>query len=116
VGVNHPWVAVRKLQDISVRTSRSLGAGRSRRFLARARRRGRLPEHRHDGRLGVATLLEASARAELALLPRRTITPVVSLGGGGYRLKSGDNGGGAIYHTNLFWSAGPVWMQRCPQR
>ncbi|HTD71300.1 MAG TPA: hypothetical protein VK647_12680, partial [Gemmatimonadales bacterium] len=37
--------------------------------------------------------------------PRRTITPVVSLGGGAYRLKSGDNGR-AIYHTNLFWVGG----------
>ena len=39
-----------------------------------------------------------------ALLPQRMITPGVSLGGG-YRLKSGDNGR-AIYHANLFWTGG----------
>jgi len=30
---------------------------------------------------------------------------VLSLGAGGYRLKSGDNGQ-TVYHTNAFWSGG----------
>ena len=50
-------------------------------------------------------LLEAFGRAELAVLPRGPVSPVVSLGVGGYRLKSDDNGQ-TVYHTNAFWSGG----------
>jgi len=108
LGVNHPWVALRKLQgvsgaDFTLLGRRTLGGGFS---LALAAGVGSLSIDTTGGGSVSATLLEASARAELALLPGRTITPVVSLGGGGYRLKSGDNGGGAIYHTNLFWVGG----------
>jgi len=107
LGVNHPWVALRKLQgvsgaDFTLLGRRTLGGGFS---LALAAGVGSLSIDTTGGGSVSATLLEASARAELALLPRRTITPVVSLGGGGYRLKSGDNGR-AIYHTNLFWIGG----------
>ena len=106
LGVNHPWVALRKLQgvsgaDFTLLGRRTFGGGFS---LALAAGVGSLSIDTTGGSAS-ATLLEASARAELALLPRRTITPVVSLGGGGYRLKGGDNGR-AIYHTNLFWVGG----------
>ena len=106
LGINHPWVALRKLQgvsgaDFTLLGRRTFGGGFS---LALAAGVGSLSIDTTGGSAS-ATLLEASARAELALLPRRTITPVVSLGGGGYRLKSGDNGR-AIYHTNLFWVGG----------
>src|SRR5207247_3409033 len=50
-------------------------------------------------------LLEGYGRAELALVPRGTVSPVLSLGAGAYRLKSGDNGQ-TVDHTNLFWSGG----------
>src|SRR6266566_3311166 len=50
-------------------------------------------------------LLEGYGRAEFALVPRGTVSPVLTLGAGGYRLKSGDNGQ-TVYHTNLFWSGG----------
>jgi len=33
------------------------------------------------------------------------VSPVLALGGGGYRLKSAD-GGQTFYHTNTFWSGG----------
>jgi hypothetical protein len=107
LGVNHPWVSVRKLQgvsgaDFTLLGRRTFGGGFS---LALATGVGSLSIDTTGGGSVSATLLEASARAELALLPGRTITPVVSLGGGGYRLKSGDNGR-AIYHTNLFWVGG----------
>jgi hypothetical protein len=107
LGVNHPWVRLRKLQgvsgaDFTLLGRRTFGGGFS---LALAAGVGSLSIDTTGGGSVSATLLEASARAELALLPRRTITPVVSLGGGGYRLKSGDNGR-AIYHTNLFWVGG----------
>ena len=107
LGVNHPWVALRKLQgvsgaDFTLLGRRTFGGGFS---LALGAGVGSLSIDTAGGGSVSATLLEASARAELALLPRRTITPVVSLGGGGYRLKSGDNGR-AIYHTNLFWVGG----------
>jgi len=107
LGVNHPWVSLRKLQgvsgaDFTLLGRRTFGGGFS---LALATGVGSLSIDTTGSGSVSATLLEASARAELALLPRRTITPVVSLGGGGYRLKSGDNGR-AIYHTNLFWVGG----------
>jgi len=107
LGVNHPWVALRKLQgvsggDFTLLGRRTFGGGFS---LALAAGVGSLSIDTTGGGSVSATLLEASARAELALLPRRAITPVVSLGGGGYRLKGGDNGR-AIYHTNLFWVGG----------
>ena len=50
-------------------------------------------------------LLEGYGRAELSLVPHATVSPVLSLGAGAYRLKSGD-GGQTVYHTNLFWSGG----------
>ncbi len=50
-------------------------------------------------------LLEGYGRAEWALVPGGAVSPVVSLGAGGYRLKSGDNGQ-TVYHTNTFWSGG----------
>src|SRR4029077_3282011 len=50
-------------------------------------------------------LLEGFGRAEFAFVPRGPVSPVLSLGAGAYRLKSGDNGQ-TVYHTNLFWSGG----------
>jgi hypothetical protein len=52
-----------------------------------------------------AVLLEAYARFEVVPLPRASVTPVLSLSGGAYRLRS-DPTGRAIYHTALFGSAG----------
>lgn len=52
-----------------------------------------------------AILLESYGRFEVAPLERSSVTPVLSVGGGGYRLRS-DRGGRAIYHTALFASTG----------
>jgi hypothetical protein len=106
LGANHPWVSVAKLQGMSgaavtLLGRRSLGGAVS---LALGAGVGSVNIDTTGGSVS-ATLLEGCARAELALLPRRMITPVVSLGGGGYWLKSGD-GGVTIYHANLFWAGG----------
>lgn len=62
-------------------------------------------------------LFQAYVLAEVAILPERQLTPVISVAGGGYRAKSDDIGRG-IYHTWLYWSAGggidvvlsPTWV------
>ena len=51
------------------------------------------------------SLLEGYGRAELAVLPSGRVSPVVSLGAGGYWLKSDDNGQ-TVYHANAFWLGG----------
>jgi hypothetical protein len=106
LGVNRPWVSLAKLQgisgaDITLLGRRTLGGGVS---LALGAAVGSLSIDTTGGSVS-ATLLEGAARAEWALLPRQAVTPVVSLGGGAYRLKSGDQGR-AFYHTNLFWAGG----------
>ncbi len=106
LGVNRPWVALANVQGVSGTAvalvgRRTLRGGFS---LALGAEVGSVSIDTSGGSTS-ATLLEGSARFELAVLPRRVITPVLSLGGGGYRVKSGDNGR-AIYHTNVFWAGG----------
>ena len=106
LGINRPWVSVASLQRMSgtavtILGRRALGAGFS---VALGAELGSVSMDTTGGSAS-ATLLEGSARVERALLARRTVTPVLSLGAGGYRLKSVDNGQ-TIYHTNLFWAGG----------
>jgi hypothetical protein len=106
LGVNRPWVSVTNLQRMSgtavtLLGRRAVGAGFA---VALGAELGSVSMDTTGGSAS-ATLLEGSARVERALLPRRVITPVLSLGAGGYRLKSVDNGQ-TIYHTNLFWAGG----------
>ena len=106
LGSNHPWIALAGLTGISgadfnVYGRRTLAGGFS---LALGAAAGSLNAERTTGTVSLR-LLEAYGRAELALVPRATVSPVLSLGAGGYRLKSGDNGQ-TVYHTNAFWSGG----------
>ena len=106
LGVNTPWIDVPNLTgirgaDFSLFGRRVLTPGIS---LALGGTVGSLTIDQTTGSTS-ATLLEGYGRVELSLLPRGRLSPVVSLGAGGYRLKSGDDGQ-TVYHTNLFWSAG----------
>ena len=106
LGSNHPWIALAGLTgisgaDFSVFGRRTLAAGLS---LALGAGASSLNADRTTGAVSLR-LLEASGRAELALVPRATVSPVLSLGAGAYRLESGDNGQ-TVYHTNVFWSGG----------
>jgi len=114
LGVNHPWVAVRKLQDISgaditLVGRRTLGGGFS---LALAAGVGSLSIDTTGGSVS-ATLLEASARAELGAVAaaddhssgvaRRRRLPAE---------ERRQRRGGHLSHQTCSGSAGPVWMQR----
>ena len=106
LGANHPWIALPGLTGISgadfgVFGRRTLAGGFS---LALGAAAGSLNADRTTGTVSL-TLLETYGRAELAVVPRGAVSPVLSLGAGGYRLKSGDNGQ-TVYHTNAFWSGG----------
>ena len=50
-------------------------------------------------------LLEGYGAAGWSLLPSAPVSPVLSLGAGVYRLKSGDDGQ-TVYHTSEFWWGG----------
>jgi hypothetical protein len=50
-------------------------------------------------------LFQGLVRGEFTLLPSATVHPVLSLGGGLYRIKSTD-AGNAVYHTSLLWLIG----------
>ncbi|HXI64649.1 MAG TPA: Ig-like domain-containing protein, partial [Gemmatimonadales bacterium] len=105
LGVNTPWIDVPNLTgirgaDFSLFGRRVLTPGIS---LAVGGTVGSLTIDQTTGSAS-ATLLEGYGRVELSLFPRGRLSPVVSLGAGGYRLKSGDDGR-TVYHTNLFWSA-----------
>ena len=106
LGSNHPWIALAGLTGISgadfnVYGRRTLAGGFS---LALGAAAGSLNAERTTGTVSLR-LLDAHGRAELALVPRATVSPVLSLGAGAYRLESGDNGQ-TVYHTNVFWSGG----------
>ena len=106
LGVNTPWIDVPNLTgmrgaDFSLFGRRALTPGIS---LAVGGTVGSITIDQTTGSAS-ATLLDGYGRVELSFLPRAPLSPVVSLGGGGYRVKSGDNGQ-TVYHTNLFWSAG----------
>jgi len=106
LGSNHPWIALPGLTGISgadfgVFGRRTLAGGLS---LALGAAAGSLNADQTTGTVSLR-LLEGYGRAELALLPRGAVSPVLSLAAGGYRLKSGDNGQ-TVYHTNAFWSGG----------
>jgi len=106
LGVNTPWIDVPNLTgirggDFSLFGRRVLTPGIS---LAVGGTVGSLTIDQTTGSAS-ATLLEGYGRVELSLLPRGRLSPVVSFGAGGYRVKSGDNGQ-TVYHTNVFWSAG----------
>ena len=50
-------------------------------------------------------LFQGLVRGEFSLLPSATVHPVLSLGGGVYRIKSTDTQN-AVYHTSLLWLIG----------
>jgi hypothetical protein len=107
LGANTPWLAVANLTGISgpegsVFGRRALAGGVS---VALGGEVGSLTLDRSIAGSVSATLLEGYARVEWALVPRGPVSPVVSLGGGGYRVKSSDDGQ-TVYHTNAFWSGG----------
>ena len=56
------------------------------------------------GKLAVV-LFQGLTRAEYALTQGGNVTPVLSLGGGIYRIKSTDQRN-VVYHTSLFWMVG----------
>src|SRR5437016_4934308 len=106
LGANHPWIGLAGVTgiqgaDFSIFGCRTLVAGLS---LALGATAGSLNADQTTGSVSLQ-LLEGYGRAELALVPRGTVSPVLSLGAGAYRLKSGDNGQ-TVDHTNLFWSGG----------
>ncbi len=106
LGANHPWIGLAgvtgiKGADFSIFGRRTVVAGLS---LALGATAGSLNADQTTGAVSLQ-LLEGYGRAEFALVPRGTVSPVLSLGAGGYRLKSGDNGQ-TVDHTNLFWSGG----------
>src|SRR5207247_1666998 len=106
LGANHPWIGLAgvtgiKGAEFSIFGRRTVVAGVS---LALGATAGSLNADQTTGSVSLQ-LLEGYGRAELALVPRGTVSPVLSLGAGAYRLKSGDNGQ-TVDHTNLFWSGG----------
>jgi len=109
LGSNDPWIASPNLTGISGGDVALFGRrsfpGADGLSLALGAEAGSLSADRTTGGSVSVALLEAYGRAELALLPRGPVSPVVSLGVGGYRLKSDDNGQ-TVYHTNAFWSGG----------
>jgi len=109
LGANDPWIASPKLTAISGGDFALFGRrsfpGADGLSLALGAEAGSLSADRTTGGSVSVALLEAYGRAELALLPRGPVSPVVSLGAGAYRLKSDDNGQ-TVYHTNAFWSGG----------
>ncbi len=62
---------------------------------------------RADSPVGTVTvgLFQGLVRGEYALLRGGNLVPVVSLGGGMYRIKSTDSQN-VVYHTSLFWMIG----------
>src|SRR3989454_6539141 len=106
LGANHPWIGLSgvtgiKGADFSIFGRRTVVAGLS---LALGATAGALHADQKT-RTVSPPLPQGYGRAEFALVPSGTVSPVLSLGAGGYRLKSGDNGQ-TVYHTNLFWSGG----------
>jgi len=108
LGSNDPWINAPGLTGISGADFTVFGrrsfpgvVGFS---LALGAEAGSLTADRTTGAKVSLALLEAYGRAELAVLPRGPVSPVVSLGAGAYRLKSDD--GQTVYHTNAFWSGG----------
>ena len=109
LSANNPWIALPNVTgvsgvDVAVFGRRTFARGFS---VVIGAEEGSLSADRTTGGGGSVSLLlfEGYGRAELAVLPRGRVSPVVALGAGGYRLKSQD-GGATVYHTNLFWSAG----------
>ena len=106
LGANDPWIGLAgvtgiKGADFSIFGRRTVVAGLS---LALGATAGSLNADQTTRAVSLQ-LLEGYGRAEFALVPGGTVSPVLSLGAGGYRLKSGDNGR-TVDHTNLFWSGG----------
>jgi hypothetical protein len=87
--------------DWSVFGRRTLAPGLS---LAVGAAAGSVSAERTTGSVSLL-IAEGYGRAELSLLPRGVVSPVLALGAGAYRLKS-DDGGQTFYHTNAFWSGG----------
>jgi hypothetical protein len=106
LGANDPWIGLAgvtgiKGADFSIFGRRTMVAGVS---FALGVTAGSLNAAQTTRAVSLR-LLEGYWRAELAFVPRGTVSPVLSLGAGGYRLKSGDNGQ-TVDHTSLFWSGG----------
>src|SRR5438128_2953947 len=96
LGANDPWIASPNLTGISGGDFALFGRrsfpGADGLSLALGAEAGSLSADRTTGGSVSVLLLEAYGRVELAVLPRGPVSPVVSLGVGGYRLKSDDNG------------------------
>ena len=109
LGSNDPWIKLSNLTGISGADFTLFGRrsfpGAVGFSLSLVGGGGSLSADRTTGGTVSVALLEGYGRAELALLPRGQVSPVVSLGAGGYRLKSDDDGR-TVYHTNAFWSGG----------
>src|SRR5438128_2371305 len=109
LGANDPWIASPNLTGISGGDFALFGRrsfpGADGLSLALGAEAGSLSADRTTGGSVSVLLLEAYGRVELAVLPSGPVSPVVSLGVGGYRLKSDDNGQ-TVYHTNAFWAGG----------
>lgn len=108
LGSNDPWLALPNLTSVSgvdwsVFGRRTVVGGLS--FAVGAAAGSLSAERTTGGSSASLVLFEGYGRAELSLVPREVVSPVVALGGGAYRLKSAD-GGQTFYHTNGFWSAG----------
>jgi len=106
LGANDPWIGLAgvtgiKGADFSMFGRRTVVAGLS---LALGATAGSLNADQTTRSVSLQ-LLEGFSRAEFAFVRRGPVSPVLSLGAGAYRLKSGDNGQ-TVYHTNLFWSGG----------
>src|SRR6266566_3372293 len=106
LGANDPWIGLVGVTgitgaDFSIFGRRTVVAGVS---LALGATAGSLNADQTTGSVSLQ-LLKGFGRAEFALVPRGTVSPVLSLGAGAYRLKSGDSGR-TVDHTNLFWSGG----------
>ena len=107
LGANTPWLgsALTSISgaDFAVFGRRTVVPGLS---LALGGAAGSLNGDRTTASGSVSVLLlEGYGGAEWSLLPRAPVSPVLSLGAGAYRLKSGDDGQ-TVYHTSEFWWGG----------
>src|SRR2546429_4535516 len=109
LGSNDPWIKLSNLTGISGadftlfgRRSFPGAVGFSLSLVAGG---GSLSAARTTGGTVSVALLEGYGRAELALLPRGQVSPVVSLGAGGDRLQSHQHGR-AGPHTHPPWAGG----------
>jgi Bacterial Ig-like domain (group 1) len=106
LGANAPWLGPTLTgvsgADVAVSGRRTLVAGLS---LALGGAAGSLTANPPTGGSLSVDVFEGFGSAEWSVVPHAPVSPVLALGVGAYRLKSGD-GGQTVYHTNAFWSGG----------